>query len=102
MTRHLRLAVLAGMALCAASPKVYAQAAGQWKDPTHVYAKICSNCHDGPVAPRLKGRKLEVDYIQQTVRHGLKAMPAFRVTDVDDPMLAQLAEFLSTSTRASK
>jgi mono/diheme cytochrome c family protein len=96
------MAVLAAMVCAAAPGRVHAQAAGQWKDPTHVYAKICSNCHDSGVAPRLKGRKLEVPYIQVTVRHGLKAMPAFRVTDVDVPMLAQLADFLSTSTRAAK
>lgn len=103
MTKLKRMAVLAGTAFCAVAPgQVHAQAAGQWANPTHVYTKICGNCHEIGVGPRLKGRKLEVDFIQQTVRRGLKAMPAFRVTDVDDPMLVKLAEFLSTSERASK
>jgi mono/diheme cytochrome c family protein len=91
------------MALCVAAPgQVQAQAAGQWESPTHVYTKICGNCHDIGVGPRLKGRNLEPDFIVQTVRHGLKAMPALRVTDVDDAMLIQLSNFLATSTRGSK
>jgi len=98
-----RLIGVAGAFFCAAAPdEVRAQAAGQWQSPTHVYAKICANCHEIGVGPRLKGRRLEADFIQQTVRHGLKAMPAFRVTDVEDSMLVRLADFLSTSERASK
>lgn len=74
-----------------------AQVAGQWKDPNHVYAKICSNCHDIGVGPVIKGRNLDPDYYFQVVRHGMRAMPAFRPTDVDDAMLHRLAETLSKS-----
>ena len=81
------------------SAAAHAQAAGQWKDAAHVYAKICSNCHENGVGPIIKGRAqgdnvLTPEYYQYVVRNGLKAMPAFRVTDIDTPMLKKLSEYL--------
>jgi mono/diheme cytochrome c family protein len=79
------------------SNEACAQAAGQWKGPEHVYAKICGNCHDIGVGPVIKGRGLDPDYFQSVARHGMRAMPAFRPTDVDDAMLKRVAEMLSKS-----
>jgi cytochrome c5 len=99
VTRYLqRIAILGATAVWAAMPgQAQAQAAGQWKDPTHAYTKICGNCHEIGVGPVLKGRGLDPDYFVQVARHGMRAMPAIRVTDIDDAMLHQLANFLSKS-----
>ena len=75
----------------------WAQAAGQWRDANHVYTKICANCHEIGVGPVIKGRGLDPEYYQTVARHGLRAMPAFRPTDVDDAMLRQVGEMLSKS-----
>jgi 4-cresol dehydrogenase (hydroxylating) cytochrome subunit len=74
-----------------------AQVAGQWKDGQHVYSKICSNCHEIGVGPVIKGRSLEPEYYRHVVRNGLRAMPAFRPTDIDDEALHQVADLLSKS-----
>ena len=99
--RHaLSLALVGAAALTFVwSDAAHAQAAGQWKDPAHVYAKICSNCHENGVGPTIKGRAqgenpLTPEYYQYVVRNGFKAMPAFRVTDIDTPMLKKLSEYL--------
>ena len=98
MTLNAPAAALAvGLLSCGAATDALAQAAGQWKDAQHVYAKVCSNCHETGVGPVIKGRGLESDYYQHVVRHGLRAMPAFRPTDVDDAALRQVAEMLAAS-----
>lgn len=85
-------------AICTVSTAAYAQAAGQWKDGAHVYAKICANCHETGVGPVIKGRQeLAPEYYQFVVRHGLRAMPAFRITDIDTATLKQLSELLPKS-----
>lgn len=84
--------------LTAAIPtNCFAQVAGQWRDANHVYTKICANCHETGIGPVIKGRDLDPDYYQTVVRHGLRAMPPFRATDVDDAMLRQVGEMLSKS-----
>lgn len=70
--------------------------AGQWKDTTVLYAKICANCHETGVGPVIKDRvDLAPEYYQLMVRNGNKAMPAFRITDIDTPTLVKLSESLS-------
>ena len=75
-----------------------AQAAGQWKDSSHLYAKVCANCHESGVGPIIRGRgeELAPEYYRFVVRNGLRAMPAFRITDIDEPVLKQLSEMLPT------
>ncbi len=90
-------ALAIGLVASAATGDAWAQAAGQWRDAQHVYSKICANCHEIGVGPVIKGRNLDPDYYQSVVRHGMRAMPAFRPTDVDDAMLRQVAEMLSKS-----
>ncbi len=72
-----------------------AQSAGQWKNADHVYEKICANCHDSGVGPLMTGRNFKPDHYVTVVRHGQKAMPAFRVTEIDDAALQALAEQLA-------
>ncbi len=86
-----------GFVASVAAGDAWAQVAGQWRDAQHVYSKICANCHEIGVGPVIKGRNLDPDYYQSVVRHGMRAMPAFRPTDVDDAMLRQVAEMLSKS-----
>lgn len=91
------VALIVGSAASIGGGEAFAQAAGQWRDAQHVYSKICANCHEIGVGPVIKGRNLDPDYYQSVVRHGMRAMPAFRPTDVEDSMLRQLAEMLSKS-----
>lgn len=85
------------IALLTGTTTARAQSAGQWKDGQHVYAKVCSNCHESGVGPVIKGRDLDPAYYQHVVRGGLRAMPAFRSTEIDDAALRQVAEMLAKS-----
>ena len=70
--------------------------AGQWKDVQVLYTKICANCHETGVGPVIKDREdLAPEYYQLMVRNGNKAMPAFRITDIDTPTLVALSQKLS-------
>jgi len=66
-----------------------------WKDGAEVYAKICALCHDTTVGPVILGRGHDPAYIQLIVRHGNRAMPAFRASEIDDQSLEKLAEYVS-------
>ena len=67
----------------------------KWKDGAEVYAKVCGYCHEGgKVGPQLLGRSLPPVYIQQVVRNGNRAMPAFRSAEIDDDALAKVADFI--------
>ena len=68
-----------------------------WKDGAEVYTKICALCHDASVGPPIRGRSLDPTYIQLVVRHGSRAMPAFRASEIDDQALEKLAEYVSKS-----
>ncbi len=84
------------IAVCGWAGPAKAQAAGQWKDGLHLYTKVCANCHESGVGPIIRGRgeELAPEYYQFVVRNGLRAMPAFRPTDIDAPTLKQLSEML--------
>ena len=56
---------------------------------------ICAKCHEAGVGPNLKGRGLPPEYFAAIARNGFNAMPAFRVTDIDDATLQSLGEYLS-------
>ena len=66
-----------------------------WKDGPEVYAKICAFCHETHIGPVIRGRSLDPLYITYIVRHGDRAMPAFRPAEIDDESLNKLAEYLS-------
>lgn len=75
-----------------------AQNGGQWGGGKNLYDKVCAHCHspDVGVGPPLGGRGLPPAYLTTVVRNGLNAMPAFPASFIDDPSLAQLAQYLST------
>ncbi len=68
-----------------------------WKDGAEVYAKVCAFCHEAQVGPVIRGRGLDPTYISFMVRHGNRAMPAFRAAEIDDESLAKVAEYVSKS-----
>lgn len=85
----------------AATATAQAQTAGQWKDDQHVWQKICSHCHETGIGPIIKGRGLTPAYYVKVVRNGLRAMPAFRPSDIDDATLEKLANNLAASKLAA-
>ena len=93
-----RAGVVTAGALAAMAVTITPAAAGQWRDGAHVYQKVCAHCHEAGVGPVIKGRSLAPDYIQSIVRHGNRAMPAFRPTEIDSQSLAEVARLVSTST----
>ncbi|WP_454456061.1 c-type cytochrome [Thauera phenylacetica] len=78
----------AQLALAAAPP-------AQERDRT--YAKVCGFCHDAGVGPAILGRELPVAYIENVVRHGFRAMPSFRSSEIDNAALASVARWVSQS-----
>ncbi|WP_036269200.1 c-type cytochrome [Methylocaldum szegediense] len=91
------IAVAVGLPLALLSAPVFAGEGGNWKDGAEVYAKICAYCHDAGVGPVIKGRQLPPEYISLVVRQGLRAMPAFRSSFIDDKALQALGEYISKS-----
>ena len=79
----------------AAGQKDMPQTGFVWKDGAEVYTKICALCHETSVGPTIRGRSLDPTYLQLTVRHGSRAMPAFRASEIDDQSLEKLAEYVS-------
>lgn len=83
------------LALAGIASTAVADSTGKWRNGDEVYAKVCGYCHETNVGPVLKGRSLPVEYISYVVRHGNRAMPSFRQTEIDDEMLAQVARLIS-------
>lgn len=59
------------------------------------YEKICAKCHEADIGPVLKGKGLSPETVVAFARIGVNAMPAFRVTDIDDATLYDLGVYLS-------
>lgn len=78
-----------------AAPKETPESGFVWKDGAEVYAKVCAFCHEANVGPTIRGRGLDPTYITFMVRHGNRAMPAFRAAEIDDESLAKVAEYVS-------
>ena len=76
--------------------------AAQWRDGAQVYEKVCGYCHDSGVGVVLQGRALPVEYIERVVRHGNRAMPAFRPSEIDDASLAEVAQLINVSAARKK
>ena len=61
------------------------------------YQQVCAKCHETGIGPVITGRGLpEATYVFMA-RNGLNAMPAFRVTDIDDATLQDLAKYLAAT-----
>lgn len=58
------------------------------------YQQTCAKCHEVGIGPEMKGKYPESVY-KVFVRNGSNAMPAFRVTDIDDKTLESLAKYLA-------
>lgn len=93
LTALVAVAMLVGVAR--AAPQPAPEQSFAWKDGEEVYKKICALCHDTEVGPTIRGRGLDPTYIQLIVRHGNRAMPAFRASEIDDQSLEKLAEYVS-------
>lgn len=61
------------------------------------FDKTCAKCHTAGVGPELRGRNLPPEYFVAIARNGLNAMPAFRITDIDDATLLDVGKYLSQS-----
>ena len=59
------------------------------------FEKVCAKCHEAGIGPVLTGRGLDPLFYTTIVRHGNRAMPAFRMTDIDDATLQDLGVYLS-------
>lgn len=74
-----------------------------FKDAMHAYNSICMHCHkDGGVGVDTvkieypaEVQKERIETIISVVRHGQRAMPAFRKTEIDDATLRELATLLA-------
>ena len=62
------------------------------------FEKVCAKCHEAGIGPVLTGRGLDPLFYTTIVRHGNRAMPAFRMTDIDDATLQDLGVYLSKSS----
>ena len=81
---------LSGMALAATAAPPQTIGPGQ-----RYYEKICAQCHETGIGPVLKGRALSPETVVAFARLGVNAMPAFRVTDIDDATLSDLGVYIS-------
>jgi mono/diheme cytochrome c family protein len=84
---------------------------------SEVFEHYCSHCHGAADAPatmqlsRTRGKDkglltqrtdLAPDYIEYIVRHGLKSMPPFAPSDLDEARLKALIGFLTKQEMAGK
>lgn len=66
------------------------------------YQKVCAKCHEAGTGPVILGRGLPEIAITTIARHGNNAMPAFRLSDIDDATLQDLAAYVSRSPAPKK
>ena len=91
----------AGLILVAGAAAVQAQPSPQGPNVEgrgkRYFEAVCAKCHETGIGPVLTGRGLDPIVFTTIARHGNRAMPAFRVTDIDDATLQDLAVYLSKS-----
>lgn len=98
-SRRARL-LLPGLLLCgsalaqqpqlAAAPETQARA-------QRFYAQVCARCHETGLGPVITGRSLPAAFYVALARSGRNAMPAFRISDIDDRTLQALGEYLAAT-----
>ena len=69
----------------------------QITDGQRYYEKICAKCHETGIGPVLKERGWTAETYVSFARIGVKAMPAFRITDIDDATLLQVGQYLANA-----
>lgn len=95
---HPRHAIVALLAAALALPAIAAASAKPAPAaPPQVWDKICSRCHLTGVGPELRGRALPGEYIRTVVRSGMRAMPAFPHSSINDAALDSVALYVATS-----
>jgi mono/diheme cytochrome c family protein len=82
--------LLGGSALAQPAPDVQARA-------QRFYAQVCARCHETGIGPVITGRNLPAAFYVAMARSGRNAMPAFRLSDIDDPTLQALGEYLAAT-----
>lgn len=74
-----------------------AQSAPQISKGQQFYQQVCAKCHETGIGPVITGRGLpEATYVFMA-RNGFNAMPAFRLSDIDDATLQDLAKYLAAT-----
>jgi len=92
-TKLTMAALLSGLAFTAGT--AFAADAQSIGPGQRFYEKTCAKCHEAGIGPVIKGRGFPPATYMIIARNGMNAMPAFRVTDIDDATLQDLAEYLS-------
>lgn len=87
------LAMLLSLAFAGAQ----AQGEGEVSKGQRFYEKVCAKCHETGIGPVLLGRGLPEAVFLTIPRSGFRAMPAFRISDIDDDTLHSLATYLANS-----
>jgi 4-cresol dehydrogenase (hydroxylating) cytochrome subunit len=72
-----------------------ADGSGKWISGQEAYSKVCGYCHDKGIGPVIKEMNKNPDLVTYTVRHGNRAMPAFRRTELDDATLASIINYMN-------
>jgi cytochrome c553 len=79
-----------------------AAAAGAADGPAPtLWTDACTYCHDAQVAPTLFGRHLDPAVIVAIVRNGMPTMPAFHRSEISDPDLIELANWVARQPAAT-
>lgn len=102
MNRFWVFRAIAMMAAITAASTASADSTGKWQNGQEVYDKVCSYCHEANVGPVIRGRNLLPDYIKTVVRHGNRAMPAFRESEINDAMLADVVKLVATGPAVAR
>jgi mono/diheme cytochrome c family protein len=87
---------------CLLPVTAWAGSDSSWKNGEEVYAKVCGYCHRTGIGPVIKGRELPPEYTVRIVRHGLRAMPAFPASFIDDQALQEVAGYILKSAAERK
>jgi mono/diheme cytochrome c family protein len=102
MNRFSVFRAIAVVAAITAASSASADSSGKWQSSQEVYDKVCSYCHEADVGPVIRGRNLLPGYIKTVVRHGNRAMPAFRETEISDAMLADVVKLVATGPAVTR
>lgn len=102
MNRLFVVRVLVTLGALAAVGSASADSSGKWQNSQEVYDKVCGYCHEANVGPVIKGRNLLPDYIKTVVRHGNRAMPAFRESEISEAMLAEVVTLVARSPASAR
>jgi mono/diheme cytochrome c family protein len=100
-----RLLLLLGLLLCGstfAQPIRPAAHETQQARAQRFYAQVCARCHETGIGPVITGRGLPAAFYVAMARSGRNAMPAFRLSDIDDPTLQALGEYLAATPAAQE